>query len=212
MDTDKKLICFDLDGTLTLGSTWEAFNSRLGITPQDDKRLFEKYLAGNHTYQEWITELMKLYSQNDAVTKKEIEAIADDMELQIGAEEIVQTAKEKGYEVVLFSGSIDTIVRVCAAKLHIGTWFTTNKSQFNEDEELIGIETMGDERDAKLLLLKEYCLKNGFDIEDCIAVADGGNDKEIFIHAKGILLGENAELAPLAWKQVDQLKAVEEYL
>jgi HAD superfamily phosphoserine phosphatase-like hydrolase len=213
MELEKKLVCFDLDGTLTFRSTWEAFNARLGITPEDDKRLFEKYLAGEQPYESWIAALLQLYRQNDAVTKEEIENVAQDIELRPGAIALAAAAKEKGYEVILVSGSVDTIVRVCAARLHIGEWFSTNKAVYDgDDRELVDIETMGDERDAKLLLLKEYCLKNGYDIEGSIAVGNGGNEKEIFIQAKGILLGDNKELLPLAWKQVNSLSEVAQYL
>lgn len=208
----KKLLCFDLDGTLTATSSWEAFNTLLGISPEEDKRLFDLYISGQHSYKNWLVELMNLYNQNDKVTRAQIEEMANNLALREDAQPLIAEARQKEYEIIIVSGSVDVITEVCAQKLGIKKYFSTNKALFNNDRELTDIESMGDERDAKLLLLKEFCLENGFDIEDVVAVGDGGNDREIFIHAKGIVLGENKELAKLTWKKVDSLKEVGEYL
>jgi hydroxymethylpyrimidine pyrophosphatase-like HAD family hydrolase len=61
------------------------------------------------------------------------------------------------------------------------------------------------ERAAKLELISNFCLQNGFDLSETIAVGDGGNDLEIFKNTKGVLLGDNAELLPVAWKQIHNL-------
>jgi HAD superfamily phosphoserine phosphatase-like hydrolase len=119
--------------------------------------------------------------------------------------EAIKDAKEKGYHIVLLSGGIDVMVKPMAAKLGIGEWFATNKAVFNSENELVNIEDGGHEREAKLLLLQEFCLKHGYDISEVIEVADGGNDTELFKVTKGVLLGHNAELEPLAWKQIDSL-------
>lgn len=206
------LLCFDLDGTLIQTSTWEAFNTRLGISSEDDYRLFKEYRDGTLAYKDWIVELVKLYKENGVVTKKEIEDVANDIELRPEAEAAIADAKEKGYRVIMLSGAIDTMAKALAAKAGIGEWYASNKAVFNESDELIDIEQGGDEREAKLLILKEFCLKNGYNLSDVIVVADGGNDTELFKVAKGVLLGSNKELQPLAWKQIDTLAALKEVI
>ncbi len=208
----KKLICFDLDGTLTPFSTWEAFNASLGITPEQDQALFTKYKEENLTYHAWMIELMRLYKENGVVTKADIEKAADDVALRPDAEAAVAAAKEKGYHVIILSGAVDIMAKNLAARVGIGEWFAVNKAVFNENNELIDIETGGDERDAKLLLLKEFCLKNDYELSGVIEVADGGNDTELFKVLKGIQLGENKELAPLAWKQINSLSELSDLL
>lgn len=42
----QKTLTLDLDGTVTPHSTWEDLNTALGITTEQDKELFEQYLAG----------------------------------------------------------------------------------------------------------------------------------------------------------------------
>ncbi|MES2225146.1 MAG: HAD-IB family phosphatase [Patescibacteria group bacterium] len=206
---DKKLICFDLDGTLTQYSTWEAFNTRLGITPEDDQRLFSLYKEGGLAYKDWMLELIKTYKENGVVSKHDIETMAEDIALRPEAQAAIDTAKAKGYQVILLSGSVDVIAKAIAARLGIGEWFSTNKAVWNESHELVDIETMGDERDAKVLLLTEFCLKNDYELSEVIAVADGGNDTEVFKLTKGIVLGNNKELAPLAWKQIESLSELD---
>ncbi len=208
----KPLICFDLDGTLTPFSTWEAFNARLGISPEDDFRLFSLYKEGNLDYKAWMMELVRLYKENSAVTKSDIEATADDMALRSDAQAAVDAAKAKGYHVIIISGGIDVMVRALAARLGIGEWFASNKAVFNENNELVDIEDSGHEREAKLLMLKEFCLKNDYALSEVITVADGGNDTEVFKITKGVLLGNNKELLPLAWKQIQNLSELEALL
>jgi HAD superfamily phosphoserine phosphatase-like hydrolase len=208
----KPLICFDLDGTLTPFSTWEAFNARLGITPEDDYKLFSLYKEGNLDYKAWMVELMKLYKENGAVTKQDIEDTANDITLRPEAEAAIAAAKEKGYHVIMLSGAVDAMAKPLAAKAGIGEWFAVNKAVFNENNELVDIEDSGHERDAKLLLLTEYCLKNGYELADVITVADGGNDTELFKVTKGVLLGDNKELQPLAWKQIGNLSELGDIL
>jgi phosphoserine phosphatase len=44
--TTKKLVVFDLDGTLIEGNTWLSFNLALGLSHQEDAGLFLQYQAG----------------------------------------------------------------------------------------------------------------------------------------------------------------------
>ena len=104
----KKLLCFDLDGTLTPFSTWEAFNARLGISPEDDMRLFNLYKEGNLDYKDWIVELLKLYKENGVVTKKDIDGVADDIVARPDAQQAIDDAKAKGYQVIIISSVLNT--------------------------------------------------------------------------------------------------------
>ena len=205
----KKLLCFDLDGTLTPHSTWEAFNTRLGISKEDDQRLFGLYKEGNLDYKDWTKELVRLYKEHPLVTKEDITEVASSVALHTDVSEVINSAKAKGYHVVILSGAIDVMVQPIAQKLGVEDWFAANKAVFNENNELIDIEDSGHERDAKVFLLKDFCAKNNYELSNVIAVGDGGNDAEIFKVIKGILVGNNKELAPLAWKQINNLSELE---
>jgi phosphoserine phosphatase len=208
----KNLICFDLDGTLTAHSTWEAFNTRLGITPEEDFRLFNLYTEGKLEYHDWITALVKLYKEKGAVSKSDIEAVAHEIVIRPEAQVAIDDAKAKGYHVIIISGGIDVIAQAIASKLGVEELFTANKAIFNEGNELIDIEHSGHERDVKRSLLESFCSKHGYQLSEVITVGDGGNDLELFKVTKGILLGNNKELAPIAWKQIDSLSELSDLL
>jgi len=209
----KPLIVFDLDGTLTPTSSWEALNALLGISTEDDYRLFKEYTSGTLEYTDWIAQLVEIHKKTGkTVARTEIESLAHTISLSEGAQETVQYAKDKGYETVLISGSVNTIVEIMAQRLGIAEWRACSTVMYNVESGLIDIVSMGDERLAKLNVLKTYCEKRGYALENTITVGDGGSELEIFKHTKGILIGNNAELAPVAWKQVANLSEIKEML
>ena len=208
MKTKQKLICFDLDGTLIEGSSWESFNTLLSISAEEDIRLFNLYTSGSLAYKDWIAQLIALYKKNPPVRKSDIEALAQSVELRVGALSVVEEVKNKGYEIVLISGAIDTIVSSLALRLGIKNWFATNTAVYTDEGILDDIESMGDEREAKLELLKRFCLQEGYELSEVISIGDGGNDVEIFTHTKGILLGNNKDFESLAWKKIEDLSEI----
>lgn len=193
-------------------STWLAFNTRLGISQEDDQRLFNLYREGKINYKDWTTELVRLYKQNNVVTKDDIEKVSSTIEIRVGAKEAIDAAKAKDYRVIIISGAVDVMVHPLAVQLGVEEWFAASKAIFNEKHELINVQDSDHESNAKLLLLKDFCTQHQYDISEVIAVADGGNDVEIFKVAKGILFGQNKELAPLAWKQIDNLSELSEII
>lgn len=209
----QKTIFFDLDGTLTPQSTWFLLNQRLGITAEEDHQLFLDYIHEKFAYKDWMDALMKLYKRGPLVSKEELIAFAQNIELRPEAQMVINVAKEKGYTVAIISGSVDIIVETVAKKLDIETWFAKTAAVFDDSNNLIDVSTHGDgERDEKFHILQTYCVEHTLDISEVICVEDGGNGLELFKHAKGILLGDNKELAPLAWKQIQSLSEVVDIL
>jgi HAD superfamily phosphoserine phosphatase-like hydrolase len=206
--TAQKVIFFDLDGTLTPDSTWLLLNQKLGITPEEDKALFEQYLTDTFAYNDWIKELVALYQSRTPVTRREIIELAETTHLRPDAVATVLALREKGYRVILLSGSVDGIVGTIATALGIDEWFACSTLVFDENDMLVGIESMGDEAPAKLAIVQSYIATNSIDIENCFAIDDGGNGIELFKVMKGILLGGNEKLKPLAWKQVETLSEI----
>lgn len=205
----QKLICFDLDGTLTPGSTWALLNARLGITKEEDSKLFEEYLKEKFDYRGWMDALVALYKARTTVTKQDLLQFAETIELRPEALSAISNAKEKGYTVAIISGSIDLIVEHIATTLGVEVWFAKTQAVWSEHNELIGLATTQDgERDEKLHQLESYCAAHSLALADVICVEDGGNGLELFKHCKGILLGDNKELIPFTWKRVENLSEV----
>ncbi len=211
--TMQKVIFFDLDGTLTSQSTWLLLNQRLGITAEEDRKLFQDYLENKFDYKEWMKALVDSYKSKTLVTKNDLITFAQGIELRPESQPVIDDAKAKGYTVAIISGALDIIVSIIAQKLGVDVWFAKTKAVFNEQGEFVDMETTTEgERDGKLHLVEAYCTANSIDIKEVVCVEDGGNGLELFKHAKGILLGDNAELKPFVWKQVENLSEIQQLL
>jgi HAD superfamily phosphoserine phosphatase-like hydrolase len=198
----QKTLILDLDGTVTKHSTWKILNTALGITPEQDEELFQQYNRGELLYLDWTKKLVDLYhSNNSPLTKSDLVGLAQDIELRPDALDFVRTTKEKGYIVVLVSGSVDVLVETIANRLNTDSWLACSKAVF-ENDTLIDIVSMGDEGPAKLKLVTYAGIELSANI---VSVGDGANEKELFERTRGILLGNSQTLLPLAWRRVDTL-------
>lgn len=205
---EQKVIFLDLDGTLTPQSTWEELNLLLGITGEEDHALFLQYLEGKFEYKAWIAELVRLYRERKIVSREEITALAGTIELRPDTLSTIAALKEKGCHLVLISGSVDTIVETISKKVGTDAWLACSQAVFNEAGILTDIVSGGDEGSAKLKLAQEYARASDLDIAKAYVVGDGGNEKDLFEISKGILLGSNEKLQPLAWKVVGSLSEI----
>ncbi len=204
----QKVIFFDLDGTLTPDSTWFLLNQKLGLTAEEDKKLFEQYLQNNLQYNDWTKEIFRLHKSRSSITKGEIISLVQTIELREDAEQTINALKEKGYKLVIISGSVDLIVSEMAKRVGIDEWLACSQLAFDEHDVLSDIISTGDEADSKLGLALNYLSHKELSAEDAIAIGDGGNEWELFKVMKGVLLGGNEKLKPLAWKQIGTLSEV----
>ncbi len=204
----QKTIFFDLDGTLTPQTTWFELNMKLGITADEDKELFDRYLKDELLYKDWTKELIAIHRSRSSITMAEIIELAESINLRPDAVATVLALREKGYRVILLSGSVDVIIGTIAAALGIEEWFACSTLVFNEENVLTDIVSLGDEAPAKLKLAQNYIDAKNIDIESCYAVGDGGNDIELFKVMKGIVFGDHKGLNEVAWKRVEKLSEV----
>lgn len=208
----QKVIFFDLDGTLTPQSTWLLLNQKLGITPEEDKQLFDQYLAHTLQYNDWTKKLFEIHHSRGSITRDEIIAFVQTIEVRPDALDTITALKSKEYKLVLISGSVDVIVSEMAKRLGIDEWLACSQLAFDETGILSDIISTGDEADSKLGLALNYLSHNALTTDDAIAIGDGGNEWELFKAMKGILLGTNEKLKALAWKQVQTLSEIKDII
>lgn len=205
----KKLIFFDLDGTLSPVKSWLVFNTHFGMTPEEDQVLYLKYIHSEHDYNTWIETLTKLLRQRDLCNTETFAAFVDSLELRPGAKELIAACKEKGYTTILLSGAIRQIAEHAAARLGIDQTFSGAEIIWNDAGKIEKIINIGDEAIAKLRIFKQVCAEHGADSKETIMVGDGGNDLDVFKETKkAIQLGEYEPLKPYAWKHVTSLQEV----
>ncbi|MCC6198714.1 HAD family phosphatase [Candidatus Nomurabacteria bacterium] len=205
----QKVAFLDLDGTVTPDSTWFLLNTRLGITPEEDSALFERYLKSEVvSYEEWIAELVRLYRSRGSVTKEELETWVAGISLRDGAGEMVTSLREKGYTVVLLSGSVDLVVEAIAKRIGVDDWRALSRLVFSDNGTLTDIVSSGDESNAKSVVARAYLSERGLAADDALAIGDGGNDIDLFKVVKGIALGRNEKLGAVAYQKVESLSDI----
>lgn len=200
-----QLICFDLDYTLISHNSWEVLNNALGIDPEDDRKLFEYYKAGRITAQEWNDKLLETYREHTHATRAGITEILTNHTLMEGAADVIAYLKDKGYAVVLVSGSMDIIVDMVATELGIDYKKANSTFGFDENDKLISLKNDGDDVSAKLRYLKEFCELLNVSIDECACVGDGANDIKMFQATKRGITFKGSPIEGEAWKVISTL-------
>lgn len=175
-----KLVCFDLDETLITHSSWKHLGLALGISAEEDHRMYSEYKEGKFTYDEWNNKIVQRYMSHPDSNRTEITKILSKYEYNDGVRESVEYLKSKGYVLVLISGSIDILVSMVASDLGIEYYKANNTFVFDGNDRLVGVHSNGDETIAKADQLESIASMLGINIDECACIGDGGNDIEMF--------------------------------
>ncbi len=209
-----KLVCFDMDDTLIKQNSWYKLNVSLGVTPEEDKKMYEAYSKGELRYEDWLRQLVGLYKRHGKANKSNIIAVLEDYEFAEGAEDLVSHLKEQGYEIVIISGSFDFLVANVAEALGVSFKKGNTSFIFDDKDELVEVISLGDELHAKLEHLKTFCNQLGIGIDECICIGDGANDIELFRATRRGITFQDAPtvVKSEAWKIVDTLSDIKAIL
>ena len=211
----KKIICFDVNGTLVDQNSWDIFTS--------DEEIEKKLKDISDDYENNKIPLKDFWNQVALVLRStgnaNIEYIRNHFDdanvLKEGAEDLINYLKEKGYKIYLISCSIDIYLEELTRKLKLDGFFAGTKFIFDENGELLSIESECFENENfKEEKVRKVAEENNAEIEDIIFVGDGKNDIGAFkITKKGIAIdSEVEELRNIAWKNVKQLKEIKNIL
>ncbi|MEI7689161.1 MAG: HAD family phosphatase [Candidatus Nomurabacteria bacterium] len=203
MKENIKLICFDLDKTLINTNSWKELGLSLGISAEEDKIMYLDYKAGLYTYDEWNDRVLEKYMKHEDSTRESITNTLSKYTYNHGAKESVQYLKDKGYELVLISGSIDILVSIVAKDLGVKYFKANNTFVFDDDNKIIGIHSGGEDVLAKARHLESFCEMLNIDIKECACVADGENDIEMFrLTGHGVTF-KDSNIKDESWKIID---------
>lgn len=167
----KKLIAFDMDGTILEVEAIDEIARYLGI---QDKvaELTRKAMEGEIDFSYALRERVKMLK---GLPVKVVEEIADKLPISKGAEEVVKSLKNMGFITVLITGGFDIIAKKVAERLGFDYWFA---NKLGVDGGLLNgeVEILVSGGESKLKLLKRVAEAHGINLEECIAVGDGAND------------------------------------
>ncbi|HEV7701854.1 MAG TPA: HAD-IB family phosphatase [Candidatus Paceibacterota bacterium] len=197
-----KLICFDLDDTLLTYKSWRILNRALGIPEEDDIQMWNDYNEGKISYGTWNNKILYRYLQHIDATREGITKIASRYTYANGVRETIDYLKEKGYNIVLISGSFDIFVSIIAKDLDIKFFKANNTFIFDDKGRLQAIHDNGDDKLAKVRYLESFCEMLNVTIDQCACIGDGANDIELFKKTGHGITFKGSNIESDAWKVI----------
>lgn len=203
-----KLVVFDLDNVIIDGEAIDEIG-KLANVEEEIAEITEKAMQGEIDFETSIKDRVKLL---EGTSMEDIQKVADELPLMMGAEESIKSLKDDDLKVAVISGSFDVVGDVIKEKLGLDYVFTNSFTV--EDGKLTGEVEGPLVSGSKLDVLKGLLEENDIDIEDVVAVGDGANDISM-IEAAGLGIAFNAkpsvkEIADVIVDEKDLSKVAEE--
>ncbi len=178
-ESDVRIVAFDVDGTLVEHDgglvVWQVLNRRFIGNAKLNEERFRAFRAGEISYPEWVGLDISGW-QEDGATRDQIAlAIRHELRLVPGAREVTSTLADRGYLVVVVSGTLDIVLDTLFPEHPFDRIFT-NRIRF-DDEGLISDWTatpfdMAGKAEALRMLSREI----GVDVSRFAFVGDHFND------------------------------------
>ncbi len=179
----KRLLICDMDSTIVKTETLDDIAEHIGIGTQVSD-ITARAMRGELDFRKALDERISLL---EGVSEKLFEEVAQGVQINLGAEELINFAHKHGLRTVLVSGGFEPIVKVVAAKLGFDH-YVCNKAEITNGK-LTGkvLEPIVD-ADTKLNVLKEEAKQLKITLEQACTVGDGANDLPM-LQAAGIGVG-----------------------
>lgn len=204
---DNKLVIFDLDNTLTKGSSWARLNIGMGMAKEEDTYLSEKYYQAEK-FREWASIILRIYYERGKPKKEQIQNILNKFEYVAGAEKCVKKLKRMGYVLVLLSGAPDIFTELICKRLKVDYSKSMNRLIFDKNNFLVDILSEGEENQNKLDYCRQICESLRVDIKKAIVVGDGVNEELLFDASPYSITFKGSQLEKRAWKIVSHLDEI----
>ena len=203
-----ELIVFDLNKTLIKENSWRDLNLAMGVTPAEDAELMDQARRGEITDAEGQAALLKIYQQRGDVSRSNVEKILWQYTYMPYARDVVDDLKNRGYNLAIVSGAMDILVQHVAAELQITWWRSSNRFIFDENDQLIQIQSPEKDTSDKLRQLQQLVGELSIALADCMVIGDGANDAVLFqATGNGVTFIDSPIVDDARWA-VDDLRGV----
>ncbi len=167
----KRLLICDMDSTMVQTETLDDIAASIGIGDQV-REITARAMQGELDFRKALDERVSLLK---GIPEYIFDKIAQQVQFNFGAEELIKTAQKQGIRTVLVSGGFEPIVKVVAAKLGFDR-YVCNKTEISTGR-LTGkvLEPIVD-AETKLNVLKEEVKQLTITLEQACAIGDGAND------------------------------------
>ncbi len=167
----KKVIIFDLDGTLIEQEVIEELAKAAGVG-EEVKKITKLAMDGKLNFLEALRSRVKLL---EGLPAEVLDQIKSSIKINPGVSELIAKLKELGFVIGIVTGSFDFAAEHVG--MMIGADYVFSNRLIVKDGRLTGEvdgEMIGPE--AKLKAIKTIAAKVGVGLEACVAVGDGAND------------------------------------
>ncbi|MFQ6073541.1 MAG: HAD family hydrolase, partial [Methanosarcinales archaeon] len=208
----KKLIAFDMDGTLVKGGTWVKVHKHYKTLPIGDKNLLY-YNSGLIDYKEFMRrDIASWIESRGKIHISEIENILSNFEIMPNAEFTIRELRKKGFITAVVSSGIDILAKKVSKRLNID-YVIANGLATDNDGYLTGEGIFGVDPYKKNLALEDLSNKLQIDLENTIAIGDSIYDKNFLKCAGlGIAYNPDEELKKIADIVIYDLKEVLDWI
>lgn len=168
---NRRMVCFDMDSTLIQAEVIDVLAEAAGVGEQVSA-ITEAAMRGELDFTESFARRMALLKGLDASV---LPRLAAELPVTPGAEKLITTLKRLGYRVAILSGGFDYFAKDLQERLGIDEVHANHL-------EIVGGKLTGNIKGAvvdgprKAQILREIAAREGFRLEQTIAVGDGAND------------------------------------
>ncbi len=211
----KKLICFDVDGTLVNNkSSWLTITVGLGCPVPEVLAVYGAVMSGKIPFSEGEAKARDIFLASGKATRDFITEIFRKETFRPGVFELVDHLKSKGYGIWLVSGAIDIYVSEIAKKIGANGFYAHSSIKFDNEGALAAINYSSNQSPWKAGVVAKLAQENGTTPDQIIFVGDDENDLEAFkLTGRGIAVEPFSEiLRPAAWKTVKELSEIKKIL
>ena len=190
-----RLLVTDVDSTLITQEVIELLAARAG-TFDEVAALTDAAMRGELDFAQ---SLAARVATLEGLPVSALAEVSAQLELSLGARELVSSLQSEGWHIALVSGGFEEIVAPLAASLGI-TLFRANRLEVADD--VLTGRTIGPviDRAAKADALRDFAALVGADLADTVAIGDGANDLDM-LDAAGLGIAFNAK--PLVQQAAD---------
>ena len=206
-ENDIKLVVFDVDGTLADYNSWPMLHELFGFSVEEDKRLYAEWKTGALTYKEWM-DVIEVFYKTHPRSRLEIETLFSNIQLNDGVAEVVPLLSKK-YRLAIISSGVGDYVEGIAKRLAITDVHAYCSLVYDDNGDFKTFQYHTDltEKEAKVVAIKELCLKYNLTPNQIAFVGDSFNDSEAFAFTgRGIQYTDREpRLRPLSWKHIEHM-------
>lgn len=204
----KKVICFDIDGTLLDGNSWLLLTKGFGCPVEKHVELYEDTVSGKRPFVECERELVEMWRESGEASRKNVKEIYSHLHPRKEAKEVFSYLKERGFLIYLVSGANSFFVEGMANILKPDGYYSNAELLFDKDDIISRIDQrITEQGEIKVRQVQDIAEKNNLSIKDIYFVGDSDNDIDAFVATgNGISVHcSNDYLKEVSWKKIETL-------